>query len=251
MSRHKPARLSPLALSAVTAITLLTSSGCPAEVTPEAQQGSATQGAPLTEDDPRVVRDTDDLYPADSVPNPAPAPAPPGSGRPDISNGVCRLYAPKFPDPECCPVETGFDADVVRKLCGHDLYLGESLRHSCGYFFLPKIESGAPPQAIRVSKVRSETASAAAEGHDERLQHRLRDPDFHSTPIPGVEGGMWSQADGIHWAFLPGWPSVRQVSWPDAACSDEAMEKVLLSIFEAKPPPTNAPRPGLVPVARK
>lgn len=234
-------------LVAVAAAPLLLA--CPAKVSDAERKG----GAPaVTEDDPRVVRDTDDLYPAESAPNATKNVEGDGlgSGRPDESNGVCRLYAPKLPDPECCPFETGFDAERVKALCGHAIYLGESLQHSCGYHFLPTMDGGLP-LAIRVSKTIADTAKDAADAHDERMQYRLKNPEFASTPVPGVEGAYWSAAEGIHWAFVPGWNSVRLVSWTDDACSDDAMAQVIGVIAAAKEPSKGAERPGLLPVARQ
>jgi hypothetical protein len=227
---------------------------CPAKVpTPEseAQAGKNPAGVPITDaDDPRVVRDSDDLYAAEDAPHtPAGGPAL-GSGRPDTSNGVCKLFSPKLPEPECCPFETGFDAERVRELCGHALYMGESLHQSCGFYFLHD-DAGGLPVALRASKINRESVNEAADAHDQRMAQTLKLPEFKSTPVPGVEGAMWSQHDGVHWAFLPGWSSVRLVSWTDDACPIEAMPEVLKIMVEAKEVPPHAPRPGLIPEARK
>jgi hypothetical protein len=249
--RH--ASLSLLALS--TTLTL----GCPAKVPgPQQDQADSTVGdptpanVPITPaDDPRVVRDTNDLYDVDE-PTPAPDPAALGlgSGEPDETNAVCRLYAPKLPDPECCPFEVGFDAEAIRELCGHPVYLGESLQHSCGFFF-GSTDPKAPPVFMRGSKLINTSVADAAKQHDERLRMALDKPEFASTPVPGVEGAVWSAAEGLHWAFLPGWDNVRQISWNDAACPDEKMPEVLKLIAGARQPPPNAPREGLLPTARK
>ncbi len=227
--------------------------GCPAKApTPEsqAQAGHSPAGVPVSNDaDPRVVRDSDDLYAAEDAPRqPDPGPAP-GSGRPDTENGVCKLFAPKLPEPKCCPYETGFDAEKIRQLCGHALYMGESHQQSCGYYYLHD-ETGGHPVALRASKLNRESLAEAVRNHDLRLAQISKDPKFASTPVPGLEGAMWSNYDGIHWAFVPGWSSVRLVSWTADACPIEAMPEVLKLIAEAKEVPSHAPRPGLIPVAR-
>jgi hypothetical protein len=229
--------------------------GCPAKVPTPENQGGGAEGLPpgvaITDpDDPRVVRDSGDLYATESAPRP-PAPAPAlGSGKPDTSNGVCKLFSPKLPEPQCCPFETGFDAEKIKQLCGHALYMGESLHQSCGYYFLPNFE-GSIPTAIRGSRLTRESATEAAEKHDLRMARDYQLSKFESTPVPGVEGAMWSDHDGIHWAFLPGWSTARLISWTADACPIEVMPEVLKLIAEAKEPPPNAPRPGLVPEARQ
>ncbi|KIG19024.1 hypothetical protein DB30_05928 [Enhygromyxa salina] len=227
--------------------------GCPAKVpTPEQQQAAQDPASPavVPTEDPRVVRDGDDLYATESAPRPLPDAPALGSGKPDTSNGVCKLFAPKLADPHCCPFETGFDAERIQKLCGHALYMGESLQQSCGYFFLPNMDGGAPV-SLRGSKINREDVAAAAADHDLRLGRLTKNPEFASTPVPGVEGALWSEADGLHWAFLPGWSSVRLISWADDACPIATMPEVLKLIAEAKPPAENEPRPGLLPIARQ
>lgn len=251
-------RYAPPSLLALATI-VLTSTACPAKV-PEGQQEVAANtvgdptppNVPVTSpNDPRVTRDTDDLYDSEVAAPPTDPDQPGrGSGVPDETNGVCRLYAPKLPQPECCPVEVGFDAEAVREICGHPVYLGESLQKSCGYFF-GSSDPNAKPLFMRGSRLISKTVAEAAKEHDERLRMALDKPDFASTPVPGVEGALWSAAEGLHWAFLPGWDNVRQISWNDGACPDEKMPEVLKRIAEAAPPPENAPREGLLPTARK
>jgi len=243
-----------LATPYIVGLVLALSLGCPAQA-PTPEGASAGVGAPpgvsvVVEDDPRLVRDSDDLYVAESAPNP-PAPAPAlGAGRPDTSNGECKLFSPKLPQPECCPRETGFDAERVKQLCGHALYMGESLYQSCGYYYLPNMD-GSFPVALRGSRLKRETVEQAAEVHDLRMAHTLGRPDFASTPVPGVEGAMWSSHEGVHWAFVPGWSMVRMLSWTDDACPIEAMPAVLKLMAEAKEVAAEAPRPGLVPLARQ
>src|SRR5690606_1100534 len=125
-AKNRPIMQRPLLATSVV-ITAALALGCPAKVpTPEsqAQAGHSPAGVPVTDaNDPRVIRDGDDLSAAEDAPRkPPPGPAL-GSGKPDTSNGVCKLYSPKLPQPECCPFETGFDAEKIKQLCGHALYM--------------------------------------------------------------------------------------------------------------------------------
>jgi hypothetical protein len=232
---------------------------CPAEI-PEQERVAAPKRLPeVGEDDPRVVRDGDDLYP-----NPErrlPAPEDPagalegerpssrslGTGVPDESNGECRLFAPKLPNPACCKVETGFDVDTAKQACGHALYLGESFRHSCSYYFH---RDDGPPYWFRVSFAPGKTSKAAAESHDRKMKRLTKDPTFASKPFPGVRGVYTSSHEGLNWAYLPGWPEVRVLAWKDGTCPPEGLGKLIRTMVKARKPPRDAPRPGLIPKAR-
>jgi hypothetical protein len=244
---------SPASAALALSTALASIAGCPAKVpTPEAEAaaGNSPAGVPVTDaDDPRIVHDSDDMYSAEDAPNQPPPPPGLGSGRPDTSNGECQLFAPKLPEPKCCPFETGFDAEKIRELCGHALYLGESLQQSCGYFYFHEPDGGFPV-GLRASRLMETDVDQAAAEHDMRLAKVAQNPEFASTPIPGLAGGKWSDHDGVHWAFVPGWSMVRLVSWTEDACPIEAMPAVLKLISEAKEVPVHAPRPGLVPIAR-
>lgn len=169
-----------------------------------------------------------------------------GSGRPDETNGECRLFAPKLPHPQCCAGELGFDVETVRAACSYDVYLGESHRGSCGYYF--QHDDG--PRWFRLSKLPEESAKQAADHHDRKMAESLGDKYKPSTPVPGIEGAYWSRYDKYRWAFLPGWDEPRQLSWEDVSCSDEGIIQVMTQIVAAKPAPERADRLGLVPKAR-
>jgi hypothetical protein len=199
-----------------------------------------------------VVQDGDDLYAvpdgiAGQTDTAAEGPAP-GSGKPDETNGVCRLFAPKLPNPTCCAAETGFDVETAKSACGHSIYFGESFHHSCGYYF--HREQGKPAW-FRVAFVPGDSPKEAAASHDKRMKRLAKNPEFESTPVPGVRGAYWSDHDGLHWAFLPGWPRVRLLSWRDTSCKDGDIKKLMKKIIGAKKPPKGAPRPGLLPRARE
>lgn len=243
---------------AILGLTALLGTACPSKIEAGPSEGEAQAGSAreVTEDDPRVVRDTDDLYAKEDAPTQPPPQPSLGTGRPDETNGVCRLYAPKLPDPQCCPAELGFDAERFKELCGLPIYLGESMHHTCGYHFMPEPDGDGRlpnPLAVRVSKIIDPDTKTAAEEHDERIQVRLKQEGFTSEPIPGIPDAYWSSLEGLHWAFIPGegWGAPRLVTWRDGVCSDEAMQTVLAEMTSAKPPPPNAPRPSLVPQARK
>ncbi|HWB75914.1 MAG TPA: hypothetical protein VG755_13190 [Nannocystaceae bacterium] len=225
--------------------------GCPTPVDVEAAR--AKPAAPSIEEDPRVVRDGEDLYAADVIEKrqhqeEAAQPVTGlGSGKPDESNGKCRLFAPELPKPECCEGEYGFDADVLQQTCGFELYLGESFQYSCGYYFL---RPGSLPSWFRMTFIAGETPQATADVHDQKLRRVAKNESLKSTPVPGVDGALWSTHDGLRWAFLPGWKRVRQLSWKQSECSDEAMAKVIAQIVAAQEPPPGTERSGLVPKAR-
>ncbi len=232
------------------AVTL--AAGCPAQVDVAAARPKAVEPAP--EDDPRVVKDGEDLYAADAlakrVQQEAEEPTTTvglGSGKPDESNGECRLFAPELPKPECCKSELGFDAELVREACGFELYLGESFQYTCGYYFH---RAGETSSWFRMSTLPGDTPAAAAETHDRKLQRVAKDESLKSTPVPGVDGALWSTHDGLRWAFLPGWSRVRQLSWRTSECSDEKMAGVIAKIVAAAEPPEGARRQSLVPKAR-
>jgi hypothetical protein len=199
-----------------------------------------------------VILDGDDLYAVpEGIAGEAAAgeagPAP-GSGKPDETNAVCRLFAPKLPKPTCCGVETGFDVETAKAACGHSIYLGESFQHSCGYYF--HREQGKPAW-FRVAFVPGDSSKEAAASHDAKMKRLTKNPDFKSTPVPGVKGAYWSDHDHLHWAFLPGWPQVRLLSWRDTSCDGAGIKKLMRKIIGARKPPKGARRPGLIPKARE
>jgi len=202
--------------------------------------------AELTAEDPRVVADTSDLYPARPDDN-APKKTGLGSGVPDETNGECRLYAPKLPSPECCPQDLGLNARQATAACGHTLYLGESHQMTCGYFFATE-ETTDKPKWLRLSYTLEGEIDAAVKAHDERISIRVAmDPDFRSEPVPGVEGAFWSAHEHLRWAFLPGWSKPRQLTWRDDSCSDEGIKEVMRALIATPEPPAGAPRANLIP----
>lgn len=225
--------------------------GCPAEVKDTQAAPAPTPPAPVVdESDPRVVKVGEDLYAADALPEPEPTGAAKGSGKPDESNGFCRLYAPKLPEPHCCLTEYGFDAAATGDACGKPLYLGESFQRSCGYFFHDP-ESG-EPQWFRTAFVQAESPKAAAQTEARRLASRLG-ADVEVKAMKDTPEAYTLEHAGIAYAYMsgdPGWRNVRRLAWRSGTCSDEGLEKVVAQMSTAKPPPKGAQREGLVPKAR-
>lgn len=225
--------------------------GCPSEIDPVSMAPKAAAKT-IDESDPRVVKDGEDLYPAQSIERAKEASRPEptaglGSGKPDESNGECRLFAPKLPSPECCKSEWGFDVDKVMQECGLEVYLGESWQYSCGYYFA---KTGSPPIWFRMGHLPDADPKAAAVGHDMKLRDITKNPTFASTPVPGVEGALWSEHDGNRWAFIPGWDKARQLSWKSGTCSEAGIIAVIEQLAAAKQPDKGAKRSGLLPKAR-
>jgi len=226
--------------------------GCPSTTGNPYGEKKATPQPQVGADDPRVATKDGELYTQKTIEraeerSPGSVDEPGlGSGRSDETNGVCRLFAPKEPHPQCCNGEFGFDVETVRKACGYEVYLGESFRHSCGYFF----HHDAGPRWFRMSKLPETSPKQAAEHHDRKLTESLGAKYSPSTPIPGIEGAYWSRHEGYRWAFLPGWDNVRQLSWEAESCSDEGVLEVMKQLIAAKPAPPQSDRLGLVPKAR-
>ncbi len=232
-------------------VGLVAATGCPNEIDATSLTPKAAAKVP-DEKDPRVVRDGEDLYPAASVERAKEKVKPEnttglGSGKPDESNGECRLFAPKLAAPECCKPEYGFDVEVVQKACGLDLFLGESFQYSCGYYFN---EEGKPPQWMRMGLLPDTDPKVSATAHDKKLRDVTKNPEYSSSPVPGVEGALWSGHDGNRWAFLPGWDHVRQLSWRDETCDEAGMIEVMKQLVAAKQPPKGAKRLDMLPKAR-
>lgn len=225
--------------------------GCPSATSNPYGEKKAAPKPEVGADDPRVAVKDGELYSQTIIDraeerSPSPSEGGLGSGRPDETNGQCRLFAPKLPNPQCCNAELGFDVETVRAACGHDVYLGESFRQSCGYYF--HHDEGA--RWFRLSKLSETSAKQAADHHDRKLAEALGAKYTPSTPVPGVDGAYWSRHDNYRWAFLPGWDNVRQLSWEETSCSDEGVITVMKQIIAAKPAPEHAQRLSLVPKAR-
>ncbi|MEX1368074.1 MAG: hypothetical protein AB1Z98_33400 [Nannocystaceae bacterium] len=249
MSRLAAGLVCGLATASLTGLLM----GCPTEAgNPYAAKPKPTPQVGV--EDPRVVERDGDLYPqktidrADERRRGAEDQPGLGSGRPDETNGVCRLFSPELPQPECCNAELGFDVETAKAACDLDIYLGESHRISCGYYFNASDDR---TRWFRLGKIPETTAKDAAGHHDRKLKEALGDEYAPSSPVPGVDGAYWSRHDNFRWAFIPGWDNVRQLSWEAGSCSDEGVTKLIAQLAAAKPPPPDSPRASLLPKARK
>ncbi|MCX4239991.1 hypothetical protein [Paraliomyxa miuraensis] len=224
--------------------------GCPSSTSNPYGDKKAPPAPEVGADDPRVVVKDGELYTQKTIERAEERMRDDGiglgSGRPDETNGECRLFAPKLPHPQCCKGEFGFDVATVSEACGLPTYLGESFRNSCGYYF----HHDEGPRWFRLSKLPETSAKQAADHHDRKMAESLGERYQPSTPVPGVEGAWWSRHENYRWAFLPGWDNVRQLSWEDASCSDEGITTVMAQVIAAKPAPDHAQRLALVPKAR-
>lgn len=237
-------------LSSVGAYLCIFATGCPSQIEPGRKPPPAAPQPDLDASDTRVVEKNDVLYPADTLKRAEPPKTVTarGSGKPDESNGVCRLYAPKHDAPICCPAELGFDAAMVAKTCGFSVYLGESMDRSCGYHF--HNDTSAKPVWLRASFVQDATAKEAAETMAALQRRRRHDDKYKAEAIKGVKAGYWFRDDGLVWAFIDGWEHTRRLTWRQSFCTDEAMASVLEAMRVAVEPRHEAPRTSLVPVAR-
>lgn len=220
---------------------------------PQAQPGptpTTRDNAGPRPDDPRVIADTGDFYAGRSPSHPdgqaastAPAGPSPGTGRPDETNGVCRLYAPELPNPACCEHTLGFDVKAATTACGLPVYLGESFHHSCGFYYMR--EAGTPAQWFRISTIRGDTPQEAADEHVMLL--RRTDPGVVAESMPGVDGAYWVRQNEYRWAFLPAWKTVRLLAWKTTGCSDEAITPFVRQIIAAPEVVDGPRRSGLLP----
>jgi len=221
---------------------------------PQAQPPAPTptaDGAHPAPDDPRVVAETGDLYAAQSAPSALRPPEgekpdkAPGSGRPDETNGVCRLYAPQLAEPKCCEHTLGFDSTFAADTCGLQVYLGESFHNTCGFYFVP--QPNTPAQWFRIALIMGDTPLQAAE--DNLKQMRRHDPTVAVEPVPDVPGAYWTKQKEYRWAFLPGWSAVRMFAWKTDTCSDDKIGGVLRHIIAAPENVAGPRRNGLFPAA--
>jgi len=251
--------------SALLMLTVAWTAGCPAQVEDVRTLPAPVRPPPeANEADPRVERRGEDLYPAKTIERhnalkrdadegsePAAdgdggeAPTGLGSGRPDETNGVCRLYAPKLPDPACCEAQLGFDVEVVKQACNLPLYMGESFQQSCGYYFL---NEGNQQHYFRLSSVAEKDVASAIKTH-------YRQPVMQNAPQAvgmGVPGVLRSRLNGLNWAYLPGMgegDSVRLLTWRDGACPEAGLQTIVEKLVSAKKPGKGAKRP-MVPTAQ-
>jgi hypothetical protein len=234
-------------------VTGLLLAGCPAQVEHRYGEMQPRPVAAADENDPRVIKDGEDLYPAAVVERAegrtrGEASDIPGrgSGKPDESNGVCRLYAPKLADPHCCEPEFGFDAKTVLEACDVDMYLGESWHKTCGYHFH---KPDGTSTWFRASFIAADGARAAADSQARQLA-KIPNASAQVTKVPGTKDAWWVTHEDLGWAYFGGWDKTRQFAWDTGGCSPEGVARIIAAMETATQPPPDAERLGLVPEAR-
>lgn len=243
--------MSKLLVAARLVPVVFIATACPVQDVQAPRTRSKPAPVEADESDERVVKEGEDLYAAAALEKTKPETEEfigLGSGKPDESNGFCRLYAPKLPQPHCCKLEYGFDSEIASAACGHPVYLGESFQSSCGYFFHDQ-KTGTPVW-MRMSFVEDATAKEAADAHVNRMSVRMKAVNMVVNEVDGVPGAYWSSNDGLAWAWIPGWDRVRRLSWRKTNCSDAGISKVVKSLIDAKQPKQGIKRLALVPKAR-
>jgi len=167
------------------------------------------------------------------------SPRKPGSGRPDETNGVCRLFAPELPEPTCCPVDVGFDPSVAQAACGLSHFLGESQHFTCGHYFNhPRGET----VWFRSSIVHG-SPQAAAEAQAGELAAALG-VTARAEPVPGLAGAVWVHHEETSWAFVPGEGGTRRLTWNTSSCSRSNVVALLVDLARRSQTP---PRPRTPP----
>jgi hypothetical protein len=161
---------------------------------------------------------------------PTPTPTPQSGARSD----AC---VPLDGDPaNCCPSRLGLDTELIRDRCGWTEYLGERSESSCLHVF--RDAQGAAVE-LRVVPIVGLELARAIELHEAGFV----DVELAREVWPVSEAGgeiTWTSHEGRNWAFVPGWPQPRRVSWLDDDCADDPMRVVLQAMSRAPVDPAGA-----------
>ncbi len=204
---------------------------CPSEVNPEYLRASVPTPK-IVPNDPRIVEDTGDLYPATEAAKfrtPLPSHDTHTDDRTD-----CKAFSPALEHPRCCPLDYGFDPAVTAEACKLPIYLGQSQQNMCNHFFVR--EQGGEPVAFRVTRASASDPKVAADGLDATLRRTGSDASVRFEPVPGVPGAYWSRSERTNWAFVPGWSFAREIIWDEPNCARSDMITVLRKLASAKQP---------------
>jgi hypothetical protein len=183
-------------------------------------------------DDPRVVKVGDRYYPQDDVPFNAQKrdySLPRGFLASDESNSKCLIFSPEFGRARCCEMDYGLDLDLVAAACSFGTYLGEARSGGCSYSFAAT-DSGTDPAAhatIQTSVSAGYTPLEAANRHLDGLKFKAGRPELLPEQLSNSPSIYAAHLQGTSWAFVPGWRSIRMVTWKTAQCSTAAMLKAL------------------------
>ncbi len=211
--------------------------GCPSSV--DSQRADSANDKRLT-----AGAEPDDLAAGSSAEGPRP-----GVGAPDERNGVCRLFAERFPEPACCPRTYGIGVEEVASICGYEVFLGEYVREGCRYSFYDSTQ-GVTTWIKLALLADTRPLAEIVEDSDKWIRKRKRDEGFSSTTLPGDPSVAYNLANPVGWSLLAGWKMHRQATWRKGFCGDN-IEALLRQVANAPEPDKDAGgfRRGLLPAA--
>ncbi len=135
----------------------------------------------------------------------------------------------------CCPSNYGFDPQLALEQCGWSEYLGQRLELGCDHVFIDP--SGEQVELTIVPVIGLELADAIA-----LHLHNFEGVEVEAGAWPlGQDSAIaWTRHDDRTWAFVPGWPQARRVSWRSSVCDPERLQVVLAAMSEAPADPDAA-----------
>jgi hypothetical protein len=152
----------------------------------------------------------------------------------DVGSDAC---VPLDGDPaSCCPSRLGLDTAQVRDRCGWAEYLGERSELACVHVFR---DAQGQTIELRVTPILGLGLAQALALHDTGLLDLEVTREVSPASATGGEITRITHA-GRSWAFVPGWPQGRRVSWLADDCADDRMLAVLRSMSEAPVDPAGA-----------
>ncbi len=129
----------------------------------------------------------------------------------------------------CCPSRLGLDPEFVRDRCGWSEYVGERSEISCVHGFRDRLGE---PVELRVTPIVGLTLARALELHATSFDD-LDPLDLERWSLAADGEIVTTTQAGRVWAFIPGWPAPRRVTWLTRDCPDERMLEVLGRMSEA------------------
>ncbi|MFV8753379.1 hypothetical protein ACNOYE_22750 [Nannocystaceae bacterium ST9] len=162
-------------------------------------------------------------------PTPPPTPTPIHAARSD----AC---VPLDGDPaHCCPSRLGLDPELARDRCGFAEYLGERSESACVHVFRDRDDREVE---LRVTPIVGLTDAGALALHRSSFVEGELALDVWTA---GEAGEItWTSHADRSWAFVPGWPQPRRVSWQTSECGQPAMLELLRSMAAAPIDPAAA-----------
>lgn len=136
----------------------------------------------------------------------------------------------------CCPSRLGLDTAMVRDRCAWPEYLGERSELGCVHVFR---DAQARTIELRVTPIVGLTLAHALALHDTSFVDLELIREVRPTSEPSSEI-TWTRHEDRNWAFVPGWPQPRRVSWLADDCSDDSMLAVLQAMSSSPIDPAAA-----------